>query len=93
MSGSNQCLPLNLGPYGILTETVLVLLLVLGDLDPEDILSSACWTSSSALALDLRILLMILEDELLDERDNLLHRHLLAVVHADGILEESGADD
>ena len=77
----------------MLTEAILVLLLVLGDLDAKNILSGACWTSSSALALNLGVLLMVLHDELLDERLNLVHGHLLAVVHADGVLEEGGADN
>lgn len=77
----------------MLTEAVLILLHVFSDLDSKDILSGASGTSSSALALDLGKLLIVLVDELLNERDDLLHRHLLAVVHADGVLEESGADN
>ena len=77
----------------MLTKAVLILLHSIGDLELEDILFCACGTTGSALALLFAVLLVVLVYELLNERLDLLRGHRLAVVHANGVLEESGADN
>lgn len=77
----------------MLTKAVLILLHGIGDLELEDILFCACGTTGSALALLFAVLFVVLVYELLNERLDLLHGHLLALVHANGVLEESSANN